>query len=475
MNLNKEQVWASLPPQWDEDTMPGILAHLKNSRTTVVILDDDPTGTQTVHGIPVLTVWDVDSLAKELSGHHKAFFILTNSRGLTTDHALALAKTVGSNLKQAAGRANVNVSVISRSDSTLRGHFPGEVDEIARAMGNEGLPYLVCPFFLEGGRYTINNIHYVEQDCELVPAADTPYAKDASFGFTRSNLCEWVEEKTRGRIRACQVVPVTLEDIRTGGPQRVCSILTGVKKGGACIVNAVSYKDMEVFVLGLLKARSQGKHFLYRTAASFVRVRTGISPRPFYLDKKELLADTRNGGLFVVGSYVPKTTAQLDQLLKIPDVTPVEVDVRQLLDPLQNLSAVRAAALDVNRAVSSGRDTVVYTSRELVRSNDPEKSLEIGQTVSQSLIRIIRMLDCRPGYLVAKGGITSSDVATVALEARRAMISGQVLPGVPVWQLGEESVYPGMSYIIFPGNVGADDGLVAIQKKLRQKGRLSHA
>lgn len=473
--LNKNQTFEELLPDWPDDPLPEILDHLESSNTKIVVLDDDPTGTQTIHGLPVLTGWDVESLKKELTGDHRAFFILTNSRALNQADAKALARNLGNNLKLASSQTKIRVSIISRSDSTLRGHFPAEVDEMAHAFGNGGLPYLICPFFLEGGRFTLDDIHYVAQGNNLVPAAKTPYAKDAGFGFDHSHLGEWIEEKTLGRIKKDRVTRISLKDIRNGGPEKVSNILTGVEKNSACFVNAVSYRDIEVLVAGLLQARKKGCHFLYRTAASFVRVRTGVIPKPAYLTSDELTSGTRNGGLFVVGSYVPKTTAQLEQLIAKTDITPVEVNVRQLLDPLQRLSTIRKATQNVNQAIKSGRDTVVYTSRELVKSDDPEESIKIGQIISQSLIRIVQMVDCQPGYLVAKGGITSSDLATVGLKVKRAVVSGQVLAGVPVWRLGKESVHPGMSYVIFPGNVGDDNALALIQRRLRSKGGAANA
>ena len=465
-SLDKNQVFDALPPEWPDDFLPEIKAANTLSKRKIIVLDDDPTGTQTVHGLPVLTCWDTETLKNELQKKGPAFFILTNSRGLTVNQALGLSQEIGSNIMQASEQTNVPVMIISRSDSTLRGHFPAEVDEVADALGINEQPYLIFPFFLEGGRFTVNNVHYVAQDDSLIPAAETAYAKDASFGFTQSDLTQWIEEKTQGRIQANEVVCIGLEDIRKGGPDKVYDILMTVEKRGACIVNAVSYRDVEVVVQGLLNAQAAGKDFLFRTAASFVRVMTGTQPKSGFLDKKDLVTGTQNGGLFVVGSYVPKTTAQLSVLLETTNALPVEVDVNQVLDPLKRISVINTVASKVDRAIKSGKDTVLYTSRDLIRSDDPKDSLKIGQIISKSLIRIIEMITCQPRYLVAKGGITSSDVATLSLQVKRAMVKGQVLPGVPVWELGPESIYPGMSYIIFPGNVGEDDALARIQKKL---------
>jgi uncharacterized protein YgbK (DUF1537 family) len=106
-------------------------------------------------------------------------------------------------------------------------------------------------------------------------------------------------------------------------------------------------------------------------------------------------------------------------------------------------------AATVNRLLEAGRDVVVYTSRALVRGSDPAHSLHLGSRVSQGLIDVVRRLTVQPRYLVAKGGITSSDVATQGLGVQRAAVAGQILPGVPVWVLGEESRFPGAAYVFF--------------------------
>jgi uncharacterized protein YgbK (DUF1537 family) len=81
------------------------------------------------------------------------------------------------------------------------------------------------------------------------------------------------------------------------------------------------------------------------------------------------------------------------------------------------------------------------------------------------LISIVRGLQVRPRFLIAKGGITSSDVATRGLGVRRALVRGQILPGVPVWRLGAEARFPGLDYVVFPGNVGGDTALADAVRK----------
>jgi uncharacterized protein YgbK (DUF1537 family) len=472
--VSKTDRLASLHPEWPEDLLPDIQARIATSGRKIVVLDDDPTGTQTVHGVPVLTTWSVDAIVRELRSGPSTFYILTNSRSLPAPAARTMGTEIGANLKQASHIAKVAVEVISRSDSTLRGHFPGEVDALKEGLGVPTHPCLLIPFVLEGGRYTIDDIHYVADGDQLVPAASTPFARDAVFGYRHSNLRRWVEEKTRGRLPAAQVASVTLEDLRRGGPSRVARQLTAMTPDSYGVVNAASYRDLEVLVTALLQVEAEGKDFIFRTAASFVRVRAGIAPHEA-IAPEALTADNDHGGLFVVGSHVPQTTRQVNTLIKSGKVKAVEIAVDALLDDDRCNNEIDRAVRAVGQRLKNGEDTVVFTSRKVFTAAGDEENLTIGQRVSDSLIRIVRGLTCQPRYLVAKGGITSSDVATKGLGVRRAIVLGQLLPGVPVWQLGDEARYPGMAYIVFPGNVGDDQALATLQERLAPDAQLTRS
>ncbi|MFN8442422.1 MAG: four-carbon acid sugar kinase family protein [Caldilineaceae bacterium] len=464
--LDKSTTFAALPPDWQADLLPQIRQQAQQLARKLVVLDDDPTGTQTVYDIPVLTEWAVDSLKQELLASEPVFYILTNSRSLPLPAAQALNAEIGRNLVAASEQSGRDFAVVSRSDSTLRGHFPGEVMALAAAIKRSFDGLLIIPYFLEGGRFTIDDVHYVAEGDKLVPAAETPFAKDAAFGYRNSDLKAWVEEKMSGRVAAASVHSISLDDIRIGGPDQVCSRLLTMHDGAIAVINCVTLRDMQVFVSGLLAAEAQGKQFVYRTAASFVQIRAGLATRPL-LSRDQMNATGDTGGLVVVGSYVPKTTGQLGALLASPQINPLEVNVPALLaDDTQSneISRVHEAA---DQLLRSGRDVVIYTSRTLISSDSAEASLAIGQRVSASLVAIVKALQTRPRYLLAKGGITSSDLATQALGIRRAIVLGQILPGVPVWQSGPESRHPGMPYIVFPGNVGGETALVDVVKQLK--------
>ncbi len=469
--IPKNELLDRLPDEWPQDLRPAIKKQVNAGGRKVVVLDDDPTGTQTVHSLPVLTEWSVPTLRAELENELPAFYILTNSRSFTLSIAQKINAQIGHNLIEAAQQAGREFVVVSRSDSTLRGHFPGEVEALADALAQSYDGWIINPFFPEGGRYTINDVHYVDEGGVLVPAGQTEFARDRAFGYTASNLRHWVAEKTAGQIAAKDVASVSIEDLpcedlRREGPQSVTSFLMTLSGGRACVVNADGYRDLEVFVLGLLAAEARGKKFLFRTAASFVQVRAGLSPRPLLM-QSDLKLTHAGGGLIVVGSYVPRSTDQVNSLLSNTDILHTEINVAGLLNDQHREDEINRVVKEVDQALCKGNDIVIFTGRQLMTGKDAGTSLEIGQKVSQGLVSIVKRIKTAPRYILAKGGITSSDIATRALNVKKALVLGQILPGVPVWKLGAESRFLNLAYIVFPGNVGDADALVDVVRQLK--------
>ena len=466
--IPKDQIFNSLPPEWPQDLRPTIQKQIKTDGRKVVVLDDDPTGTQTVHGLPVLTAWSVEMLAAELQNELPAFYILTNSRSLTLADAQTRNAEIGCHLLAAAAQTRRKFAVISRSDSTLRGHFPGEVASLSEALEQAFDGWIINPFFLEGGRYTVDDVHYVDEGGMLVPAARTEFARDRAFGYASSNLRDWIAEKTGGKIAAKDVASISIADLRSGGPDAVTDLLMSLSGGRCCVTNAAGYRDLEVLVQGLLTAEARGKRFLCRTAASFVQVRTGISPGPL-LTPTDLQMAPAGGGLIVVGSYVPRSTRQIHALLSATGITSTEVNLSALLvDRLREDEIWRAVEI-AEQALQHGKDMLIFTGRQLVNGKDPKSNLHIGQKISEGLIDIVRRIQSAPHYILAKGGITASDIATRALNVKKALVLGQIVPGVPVWRLGKETRFANIPYIVFPGNVGDDQALFEVVKQLQPK------
>ncbi len=451
-SISKSALLTTLPP---ESSRPG-----QPARAKVVVLDDDPTGTQTVHGIPVLTEWSVTTLEAELRDPAPCFYLLTNTRAFPVGQACDINREIGRNLSEASARAGRAFTVVSRSDSTLRGHYPAETDALMDSLGGGFDGTLIIPAFGAGGRYTIGDVHYVADGDNLTPAGATEFARDASFGYRASNLRDWVEEKTGGRIPAAGVISVSIEDLRGDRDEVVVDRLKAIPRGGAAIVNIAARSDFAALTRALAVMEQAGKRYLFRTAGDFVAAYAGIGARPLLTADELRSSDTRTGGLLAAGSYVGKTSAQLDALFTgCPQLARIEMSVDRLLQEDTRPTEIARCTKEIEAQLATGRSVAIYTSRQLITGRNAAESLAIGEKVSSSLVTVVKSLQVRPRWFVAKGGITSSDLATKALGLRRAMILGQALPGVPVWQAGPESKWPGMTYVVFPGNVGGPDAI----------------
>jgi len=475
--ISLDQLLADQPPELDVGTN---LDQIQAGRR-LVILDDDPTGTQTIADLPVLTSWSVADLQWALRQPTTGFFVLTNTRSLSETDAAELNREVVDALHQAASTERVSYVIASRSDSTLRGYFPLETDILAEELAARGTRIdgvLVCPAYVEPGRLTLDSVHWARTNDGMIPVSHSEFAKDASFGYRNSDLRDWVEEKTGGRVPRDRVARITLGDIRVGGPDRVLEILSELQERQPVVVDTVADADLRVVVLALLRAEAAGKNYVYRIGPSFVRARTGQRATPPIDAQRlsEILAsqpadnDTRHAtkhGLIAIGSHVPLTTRQLDRLRAKGKIIELELEVPTLLEDTardEHVDDIAQHAARVLRNNEADSDIVIRTSRTLVTGDDAAHSLAIARTVSAALVGTVHEIvnQIRPAFVIAKGGITSSDTATVGLGIRRAWCRGTMLPGiVSLWE-PVTGLARGIPYIVFAGNVGDDDALAAV-------------
>lgn len=443
------------------------------TETKIIVLDDDPTGSQTVHSCLLLTRWDAVTLQQALLDDAPLFFVLTNTRGMDAARAAEVTRQVCHNLKLAladlaAGGRVINPILVSRSDSTLRGHYPVETDVMADELG----PYLggfdahfLVPAFFEGGRFTRDSVHYLNVNGAPTPVHETEFARDSVFGYRHSYLPDYVEEKTGGRIKAGQVERFTLEDVRGDASARLMA-LAGNR---CCVVDAETQADLDLFARQLRVAAARGKRFLFRSAASLLTALARLPPQPVAPGAMAAYVRGRRPGAVIVGSHVKKTTAQLERLLKEPGVAPLEVDVDRIPSHRQALLAdllARAAA-----AHARGQTPVIFTSREERRFPDQAARLAFGQQVSAFLMDLVRGLPETLGFLIGKGGITSNDVLSDGLALKTARVLGQVLAGCSVVRCpADHPRFPDLPVVIFPGNVGDDDALATVFRRLAGAG-----
>lgn len=438
-----------------------------SNKPKIIVLDDDPTGSQTVHSCLLLMHWDVETLRIGLRDDSPIFFILTNTRSLTPETAASVTTEVCQNLKLAIAAEGIDdFLVVSRSDSTLRGHYPIETDAIANELGPFDAHFLV-PAFFEGGRVTRDSIHYLIIDGVPTPVHETEFARDSVFSYHHSYLPKYVEEKTQGRINAETVERFLLADIRAGSLERLLKL-----SGNQCaVVDGETQVDLNRFAVDLLTAASQGKRFLFRSAASILTALAALPPQPIAAENMAEYVRGGKPGAVIVGSHVKKTTQQLESLLQVQGTVGIEVNVARLLEDGDNQSAkLLTEILESVQAVhNTGKTPVVYTSRQELSFKDVKTRLDFGAKVSGLLMDIVQGLPSDIGFLISKGGITSNDVLSTGLDLTTARLLGQILAGCSmVLTPSDHPQFANLPVVLFPGNVGDADALGTIYQRLTQ-------
>ena len=436
-----------------------------NQSTKIIVLDDDPTGSQTVHSCLLLTRWDVETLRLGLADDSPLMFVLTNTRAIEPQAAAAVTQEVCHNLKIALEAEQIDDFVIvSRSDSTLRGHYPIETDSIAAELGPFDAHFLV-PAFFEGGRTTRNSVHYLLVDGVDTPVHETEFAKDSVFGYSYSYLPDYVEQKTKGRILATEVERFLLAQVRVGCRDR----LMRLQNNQCCVVDAEIQSDLNHFASDVLAVAATGKRFLFRSAASLITALAKLPPQPVPAIEMSKYLRFDRPGVVIVGSHVKKTTEQLEKLLQVEGVVPVEIDVARLIgdDGKQAELILAETCKSIEQIHASDKTAVVFTSRAELSFDNSQIRLAFGQSVSALLMDIVRGLPADIGFLISKGGITSNDVLSSGLALTTARLLGQILAGCSVVKTpADHPQFPDLPVVLFPGNVGDADALATVYQRL---------
>lgn len=435
------------------------------SKPKIIVLDDDPTGSQTVHSCLLLLKWDVDTLCLGLNDDSPLFFVLTNTRALTPEKASGITKEVCNNLKRAIAKVGCeDFLVVSRSDSTLRGHYPIETDVIAAELGGFDAHFLV-PAFFEGGRITKDSIHYLLVNGRETPVHETEFARDSVFGYSHSYLPDYVAEKTQGAIPAEKVTRFLLSDIRNGTQEKLKEL-----HNNQCVaVDAETQRDLDKFAEDILAVGSQGKRFLFRSAASLLTSLAQLPPQPIAPEAMSEYKPTDKAGVVLVGSHVSKTTEQLEKLLEEPEIVGILVDVVRLKENPDSQSLIFQEILQkVEQVHQAGKTPVIYTSREEIVFKSIDERLTFGSVVSSLLMEIVQNLPKSISFIISKGGITSNDVLSQGLNLNSARLLGQIIPGCSIVRTAaNHPQFPNLPVVLFPGNVGDTHGLTTVYHRLK--------
>ena len=405
--------------------------------TRLVVLDDDPTGIQTVHGCLLITQWDEESVRLAFEDDVPFFYILTNTRAMTREEAAKVTREAMEMVIHVNKDYGYRLIVVSRSDSCLRGHFPLETDVIRDCLVRHGVtvspktPF--CPAFIEAGRVTIDGVHYMNDGDMVIPVSETEFAQDNVFAYHTSVLHDYIREK-------------------------------GANPDDYEIVSAQSYEELrEWWEASEYSENSENSDaIVIRSSSSLPKAIASIPDIPL-LDhsilKQSSNASHQTVPLFIVGSHVQKTTRQLECLLATEGTCGIELYVQRILDDAETL--MRETQQVIRQVVDEHLTPVVYTSRQEIRREDANQRQHLGQQVSDFLVDIVRQLSYTPSYLVAKGGITSHDILTHGLNIKSARVLGQIVNSVPCIMTKD---FP---YIIFPGNVGNEESLKEVYLKLK--------
>ena len=436
-------------------------------RRKVIVLDDDPTGSQTVHSAPLLLRWDPDSLRRGLRHPSPLLFVLANTRALEPEAARERVREICRGLRlvlaelEAAGELE-RWLVVSRGDSTLRGHFPLEVEAIQAELG----PFdatLLAPAFLPGGRTTRGGVHYLHGE----PVHTTDFARDRLFGFSSSFLPEWVAEKTRDAIPAAAVERLDLAEL--DGP--AAALQARVDSFSAQRLVAVDAEQPEqLAALGEAVWRSE-RRLLFQSAASLINGLVPLPPQP--LDPAGLAALRRCGPsgerlpvLVVVGSHVPLADQQLEQLLQEPACEGVEIPVAKLARVLDGPAAPelmrsleRGWLEQLQAALDQGRTPVLFSSRGELVCASVEERRRFGLELAALMARLAAALAPQLGLIISKGGITTHTLLADGLGLDWVELQGQLLLGLSVVLTPADAKVPGLPVITFPGNLGDASGL----------------
>jgi uncharacterized protein YgbK (DUF1537 family) len=409
-----------------------------------------------VHSCPLLLRWDASSLRRGLAHPSPLLFVLANTRALGADAARARVREICRALKpalawaQAAGHLD-RWMVVSRGDSTLRGHFPLEVDVLHEELGPFDATFL-APAFLPGGRTTVDGVHLLDGQ----PVHTTAFARDRLFGYSTSHLPAWVEQKSGGRIPASAVPRLTGAEL--DAVSALEHRLQVLPRGCVVAVDGQRIEQLQALGTAIHGLSRQGRRFTAQCAASLINGLVPLPPQP--LSAKKLAALRRRDalgqslpGLVMVGSHVPLADAQLERLLQEPACAGLELPVACLAEAAETAWMEAEWLVQLQERLRAGTTPVLYTSRgELSLGSEAERR-RLGLGLAALMARLVGALAPQLGYVISKGGITSQMLLTNGLGASVVALQGQLMPGLSMVLVDDLPV------VTFPGNLGGADGL----------------
>lgn len=403
----------------------------------VVVLDDDPTGTQAVVNAKVIIDTSPGYLETWLDGHApQPVYVSTNTRALAPAAAREL-------VAQVAGIVRAHwpgARLICRGGSTLRGHLLQEYRGLA---GRSTPPVLFVPAMPVAGRVTLSGQHYLIADGCRTPVSDTEYARDSELGYTHSDLLRWAEQRSSGVFAAADGEVVHLSELRAGGAEAVAASLARIAsrdKPAALTCDAMTDTDLLLIGEGIRLAWKRGTPVVVRCAPPLAALLTGLAAAGYCT-----VPSGARRLLVVVGSYVQATTRQLAEFSRRHPGAMVEADLSALVQATADEQQRLVGLLEQSWA--TGPVAVLATPRQSAAIGPGT-----GLAIAAGLAGTVAALRTRPDAVIVRGGVTSAVIARDGLRAREALVTGPAGPGIALWQL--DGAADGLPLLIAAGNVG---------------------
>ena len=432
----------------------------------IIIFDDDPTGSQTVYGCPLLLDWDEQTLEKAFKHPSPLIFILANTRSLSSVLAENKIREICAYIKKfflGKGYDKDDFFYISRGDSTLRGHGVLEPEIIAEELGPFQATFHI-PAFFEGGRTTENGIHYLNG----MPVHKSDFGRDKIFGYSTSNLAKWIEAKSFGKIQSKNILHLKIKQLEMAldnetGFKSLLSFLHKLDNNVSVVVDAKSPHHLEV-LSNAIKIISKEKKFLFRTAASFINSLSGLKTNTkrisdlVSLKSKDINLQYKPG-LIMVGSHVQLATDQLSLLLQDNSCEGLEIPVGKLADIFalndcqQEIFELEVILLSkISNILDNKKIPVLFTTREEMKFSSNAIRMQFGLELAEFMAILAGKMVNNLGYIISKGGITTQLLLKKGLNFNQVILKGQILPGLSLVQSTSDP--NNLPVITFPGNLG---------------------
>ncbi len=449
----------------------------------IIIIDDDPTGSQTVNDCNLILRWDYETLLKGLKDSSNLLFILANTRSLSKEDVKIRLEEICSALREIMNNstfAEEDFVLISRGDSTLRGHNFVEPDIINELLGPFDATFYI-PAFIEGNRTTVNGNHFVDN----IPINETIFSKDKIFGFNTSNIKELICEQSNYQLDFNNIENIFIKDFealetnQTSKPSKLFMQIEKLKNNKKVIVDIIDYSQLDKFS-NIVRSLLKKKKFLFRSAASFISSLSNVKRTQkdhFYFSqlRRKNNLDKAMKGLIVVGSYIELTTRQLNKVLEISLCKPIEINVFKLYEFFKigdnlNLNSIKKLILNsIRQNLIRGSIPVLYTSREIISPIDKNDLIQFQLFLSAFIAEIVSDIKNEIGYLISKGGITTNTIISEGLEADSVYLEGQILPGISLVTFNLLKQKGKLPIVTFPGNIGNNMSLVKALEILENK------